>query len=189
MKKINVLVLGALIAMGLSSCIKGDSYDPAAQYEIEKPLIAEYVNEHMPNARFHEATGIWYEIVSAGTAGSFNYKTIYPNVYVNYVGELLDGTEFGSDDSASGAELNLGNTILAWQAVFFPTEVRYDGNGELLTEPHKFGGITTEGLQKGATIRFVTPSHMAYAQRGKGTVPPNSPLYFEIQVVDIQDAN
>ncbi|MGV3764156.1 FKBP-type peptidyl-prolyl cis-trans isomerase [Parapedobacter sp.] len=190
MKKIHVLVLGALVAMGLSSCIKdGEPYDPEAQYALEKPVIEEYVLANMPGAILHEETGIWYEIVSPGTAGSFNYKTVYPNVYVNYVGELLNGTEFDSDDSASGAKLNLGNTILAWQAVFFPTEIRYDENGELLTEPHVFGGITGDGLQKGAVIRFVTPSKLAYAQRSNGTIPANSPLFFEVKLVDIEDAN
>ena len=51
MKKGKVLVLGALIALGLSSCIKeGETFDPMAQYEIEKPIIKEYVNNHYPNA-------------------------------------------------------------------------------------------------------------------------------------------
>ncbi|MEC3880497.1 FKBP-type peptidyl-prolyl cis-trans isomerase [Parapedobacter sp. 10938] len=190
MKKIHVLMLGAFVALGLSSCIKeGEPYDREAQYALEKPVIEEYVLANMPGAMEHEETGVWYEIVEPGEPGSFNYKTTYPNVYVNYVGELLDGTEFDSDDSESGAKLPLGNMIGAWQLVFFPTEIRYDENGELLPETFKFGGLLPDGLQKGAKIRFVTPSFFAYAQQGRGTIKPNSPLYFEIEVVDIEDPN
>src|SRR5690606_2140499 len=190
MKKIHVLVLGALVAMGMSSCIKdGEPYDREAQYALEKPVIEEYVLNNMPGAIEHEGTGIWYEIVSAGTAGSFDYKASYPNIYVNYVGELLDGTEFDSDDSESGAKLPLGNMIGAWQLAFFPTEIRYDETGEPLDETIKFGGLLAGGLQEGATMRLVTPSFLAYAQGSRGKIPANSPLYFEVTVVDIEDPN
>jgi len=190
MRKANVLVLGALIALGLSSCIKdGETFDWRAQYEIEKPIIEEYAKTHMNAPQLHETTGIWYEIVSPGETGSFTYKASFPTVYVNYVGELLNGDEFDSDDSAAGAKFSISNNgiIPAWQIAFFPKEIKFDEKGEPLDKPIEFGGITSEGLQKGAVIKFVTPSYLAYGQQNSNTVPANSPLYFEVKVIDIED--
>src|SRR5690606_378272 len=108
MKKVNVLVLGALIAMGLSSCIKdGETYDPNAQYEIEKPIIEAYAKAHMINPQFHEETGIWFEEVITGDPESYQYKATVnpsnpsqstieaPDITVKYTGRLVeDNTVF-----------------------------------------------------------------------------------------------
>ena len=189
MKKLNVLLLGCIVALGLSSCIKdGESYDPMAQWELEKPALEEYAKEHFTDPHLHEQTGIWYEIVEPGDPSSFTYKMTYPVVHVNYIGELLNGTEFDSHDSAAGAKFSLGGGIIpAWQAVFFPEEILYDDKGEPLDEPYPFGGITSDGLKKGSVIRFVTPSYLAYGNGSSGKITANSPLYFEIKVIDIED--
>lgn len=181
MKKINVLVLGALIAMGLSSCIKGgDPYDPTAQYEIEKPLIEEYVMLNFPGATFHEATGIWYQILQPGTPGSYEYKFTneqieVPVVTVKYKGKLLNGVQFDENQTDAGLKISLGRVIQAWQIAFLPREI--DGED--------VAGLTYEGLQKGAKIRIVTPSLWGYRNQKHQDIPPNSPLEFEIEVLDI----
>ncbi|MGO3306332.1 MAG: FKBP-type peptidyl-prolyl cis-trans isomerase [Sphingobacterium sp.] len=46
-------------------------------------------------------------------------------------------------------------------------------------------GLTTEGLRKGSVIKFVTPSPWAYDAKELEKIPANSPLYFEMEVVDI----
>ncbi len=40
-------------------------------------------------------------------------------------------------------------------------------------------------LKKGGHYRLVIPSHMAYGTQGRGTIPPNKTLIFEIDVLDI----
>ena len=187
MKKGKVLVLGALIALGLSSCIKDtEPYDGQGHLAAEAPIIEKYVEEHMPNAQYHEPTGIWYEVVSEGDGELFEYRNIFPIVHVNYTGELLDGREFDSDDSEEGVKMNLGGIIPAWQWVFLPTEVLYDPNGDKLDNPLEFDGIFANGLQKGSVVRFVTPSPWAYRDQSNGIIQPNSPLYFEVKLVDIE---
>jgi len=45
-----------------------------------------------------------------------------------------------------------------------------------------------EGLQllnKDAKATFIMPSALAYGEQGLGTIPPNTPLVFEIEVVDV----
>src|SRR5690554_2233749 len=201
MKKVNVLVLGLVMAMGLSSCIKDrETYDPDAQYQIEKPVIEEYALEYLDNPQFHEETGIWYEIITPGDPSSYQYKmvpdpynssqlTIEPPVItVNYTGRLVPAnTVF--DSEADGYEVSLAGVITAWQFAFLPKEIIYDEDGDLLEEPVKFsgvGGLTPNGLGVGAVIRIVTPSLLAYRNQGQGSVPANMPLYFEITVVDIE---
>lgn len=200
MKKGNVLVLGALVAIGMSSCIKdGETYDPNAQYEIEKPLIETYAKAHMINPQFHEETGIWYEVITPGDPEPYQYKATVnpsnpsqssieaPDITVNYTGRLVqDNTVFDSDDE--GFEVSLAGVIAAWQFAFLPEEIIYDQDGELLEEPIKFsnvGGLTPQGLGVGAVIHIVTPSLLAYRNQGQGKVPANAPLYFEIEVLDL----
>lgn len=200
MKKVNVLVLGALIAMGLSSCIKdGETYDPNAQYEIEKPLIEAYAQEYLDNPNYKEFQGmrIWFEIVQPGDPGSYQYKVdensgnplfVPAEAIVSYEGRLVKtNTEFESKDDQKFI-ISLSSIIPAWQIAFLPDKLRYNDEGGLLDEPIEFGGLTEVGLQAGSVIRIVTPSYWAYQNQSQGSaIPPNSPLYFEITVSEIKD--
>src|SRR5690606_10521201 len=139
MKKLNVLVLGGVVAIAASSCIKGDDFDPAAQYEIEKPLVEAYAMQHLDMPQFHEATGIWYEIVQPGDPSSYQYKVITdeinpsqsaieaPVIFANYTGKLVQSnTVFDSNDKDEGAKFSLGSVIQAWVLAFLPKEIIYD---------------------------------------------------------------
>ncbi len=183
MKKLNVLVLGLMVTIGVSSCIKdGETFDPAAQYQLEKPIIEEYAKANLSAPSFNESWGIWYEIIDPGEPGSYEYKVTsqggleFPTVTVKYTGQLLDGTVFDSRQEDEGVKLSLGgNIITAWPVAFFPQKI----------EDNDVNGLTVSGLQKGAKIRFVTPSRWAYANQSSGKIPANSPLDFEIEVLDI----
>ena len=202
MKKINVWVLAALIATGLSSCIKdGETYDPAAEYEIEKPLIEAYVDEHLDVPQYKDIQGfrIYFEIIDPGNPGSYQYKVgQHPNnpaqqviipaeAIVSYEGRLVKGNQ--AFETKEDVEFIIpGNVIDAWLLAFMPDEIRYDEEGQLLDEPIEFGGLTDEGLQPGSVIRIVTPSYWAYRNTSPDpSIPANSPLYFEITVSEIAD--
>lgn len=194
-------MLGALVAMGLSSCIKdGETYDAAAQYEIEKPLIEEYAKTHLDNYDYKDIQGfrVYFEIIEPGDLGSYQYKLgKHPNnpnqsiaipaeAIVSYEGRLVVGNkEFESKEDQKFIIPN--NIIPAWQIAFMPDKIRYDEDGEPLSEPFNFGGLTEEGLQPGSVIRIVTPSYWAYQDAAQGSIPANSPLYFEIAVSEIAD--
>ncbi|WP_159633371.1 FKBP-type peptidyl-prolyl cis-trans isomerase [Sphingobacterium composti Ten et al. 2007 non Yoo et al. 2007] len=175
------------------SCAKEQEiFDPIAQFETEKPLIKSYANTNYPNMVYSsDTTGIWYEIVNPGTAGSYEYKVVdtlnyygqqvkalrIPTITVKYTGKLIsDNTVFDSNQSTTGFTSKLNGLISAWQIAFVPQSI---GSSS-------FGGLTSKGLQKGSIIRIVTPSYYAYGNSNNGKIPANSPLFFEIEVLDIK---
>jgi FKBP-type peptidyl-prolyl cis-trans isomerase len=42
------------------------------------------------------------------------------------------------------------------------------------------------GMRVGGTRRVVMPSSLAYGSQGSGTIPPNTPLVFEISLLTVQ---
>ena len=84
-------------------------------------------------------------------------------VKVHYTGKLLDGTVF--DCSVKRGEpiefkVGMGQVIPAWDQ-----------------------GITQ--LKKGQKAVLTCPPHLAYGSQGAGdSIPPNSTLIFEVEVVD-----
>lgn len=174
-----------LATVTLSSCFNNDlDYDMQAQYEIEKPLIQQYVQENLPGATLDTATGIWYQILDIGDEeDTYVYKTLgagggieSPIIQVKYTLRLLNGTVVDKVDTEQGFTSNLAGLIQAWHIAFLPKKI-----GELNT-----GGFTVNGLQKNSRIRFVTPSMWGYQNRSFGNVPANSPLDFTIEVLDVK---
>lgn len=166
----------------VSSCLK-EGFDPQKQFEIEKPIIEDYVKSHMPDAVHDERTGIWYTILEEAPEDEDRYEytfdpsgvyVIAPEVEIKYLGRLLNGTEFDSNSSGISFDLNL--LIAAWQIMFYPSEI----------DDQPIGGILEGGLQKGMKVRFVTPSYYGYGERSTGRVPANSPLDFIIEVLDVR---
>lgn len=160
--------------------------------EDQAPALAAYAAENLPGATLIDSLGIWYTVLEAGEENSYTYSfgsngyLIAPTVTVKYTGRLLNGTVFQETEEDKPATLNVSETINAWQRAFFPKTIKING-----TE-YNIGGITNNGLQKGAKIRFVTSSPWAYDatqrkdQQGQVTIPANSPLDFTIEVVDIK---
>lgn len=203
MKKGNLLVWGLMMVMGLSSCIK-DNVTPdnsAEEYEkyrkerlaIETPLIKDFLEENGLNAMEHEGTGIWYIVESPGQ-GNHQYYTgpatsaqfMQTRMVIEYTGRLLNGDvfdELADPDPAKDfiylfSDAYSRGVIPAWQFAFVPSAV---------------GGILTDGLQEGATIRIITPSPYAYQDKeyknseGKVIIPANSILDFTIEVIDLSN--
>ena len=100
-------------------------------------------------------------IVEHVTPGSGPQPTASDVVRVNYRGTLANGTEFDSSDKHGGpATFPLGRVIPCW----------------------------TQGVQKmkvGEKAKLTCPAATAYGERGVGTIPPNSDLTFEVELLSI----
>lgn len=109
------------------------------------------------------ASGLQYEVLTPGTGAR---PVLTDTVKVNYVGTLIDGTEFDSSiQRGEPAIFPLDQVIPAW----------------------------TEGLQLmtvGGKYRFTIPSKLAYGAEGAGggVIPPFATIVFEVDLISIEPA-
>lgn len=105
------------------------------------------------------ASGIGITTLKEGSGAS---PKATDNVKVHYRGTLTNGTEFDSSyKRGQPATFPLNRVIPCW----------------------------TEGVQTmrvGGKAKLACPSDLAYGSRGvPGTIPPNSPLIFEVELLEI----
>jgi peptidyl-prolyl cis-trans isomerase A (cyclophilin A) len=118
----------------------------------------------LPDAQQTES-GIYYRIASEGQGASPNAGD---TVSINYTGAFLSGQVFDSSQGRGPfeVEIGVGRLIPGWDEVV------------LL-------------MKEGETRQVVIPPQLAYGERGisqggREIIPPNSWLYFEIELVEIK---
>jgi FKBP-type peptidyl-prolyl cis-trans isomerase len=116
-----------------------------------------YATAHGYNMTPH-SSGMYYEIV---TPGSGPTVTTSSRIRITYTGLLLDDTEFDKQDTPNGTPWLLAGLIEGWQ-------------------------IGIPMIQKGGRIRMLIPSALAYGCTPYGPIPGNSPLFFDVALVDAQ---
>ena len=103
-------------------------------------------------------SGLQYEVLQNGEG---NKPKSTDTVKVNYLGTLIDGTEFESSYARDTPTIfPLNRVIKGW----------------------------TEGLQfmsVGAKYKFYIPSNLAYGARSTGTIASHSTLIFEVDLLEI----
>lgn len=186
MKKLKHIIFASITVMlAFTSCMSDpEVFDADAQLELDKATIRSYVTANYPNAIEHSPTGIWYELLEEGTPNSYTYHVnaqtnlvVFPNVTVHYKLRLLTSDQIVQETTQEeGVTLNLQELIMAWNYAFLPKEI---GGRQI--------GFLEDGLQEGAKIRLFTPSAYAYGNRSNPGIPPNSPLFFEIEVLKIEE--
>ena len=85
-------------------------------------------------------------------------------VTVDYVGKLIDGTEFDSSikhGTPFSFTVGKGNVIKGWDQ-----------------------GLV--GMKKGGQRTLIIPADMGYGERGMGPIPPGATLLFSITLLDIK---
>lgn len=139
----------------------------ATQNKKDEVVIQEYLKKNNLAAQAKKTPGGVYYIVTQPGAGA--QPKPGQMVGVQYRGTLLDGKEF--DSSAKS------------------------GQGKPFTYPLGRGQVIPgwdEGmamLSKGAKATLLIPSSLAYGERGSlPAIPANSPLRFDVELVDIQNA-
>jgi len=104
-------------------------------------------------------SGLQYKVLKEGS-GAQPKST--DTVTVNYRGTLPDGTEFDSSyKRGQPASFPVAGVIKGW----------------------------TEALQLmkvGAKYQLFVPANLAYGEQGRPGIPPNSPLIFEVELMDVK---
>ena len=131
-----------------------------AQNKTDDKILTSYFNTNKLKPT-KTASGLYYLIEKAGEGAK---PTTGQTVSVHYTGRLLDGTKFDSSvDRNAPFEFQCGahRVILGWDE-----------------------GIAL--FSKGTKAKLFIPSSLAYGTRGYGPIPPNSPLIFDIELLEIK---
>jgi FKBP-type peptidyl-prolyl cis-trans isomerase FkpA len=156
MKKL-IFVSTVLILASLS-CAKTDTGCTPATVASEKPAMVAYCTANTINYTEH-SSGLLYEIISAGSGIA---PTVSNKVLITYTGKRFDGTVFDSQSNPALTGWTLNQLIDGWK-------------------------IGLPLIKKGGRIKLVIPSSLAYGCAGAGaSIPSNTPLYFDITLVDVQ---
>lgn len=132
-------------------------YTDAPAYNEEQ--LTAYIAEKMLEVT-KTASGMYYTITEMGND---TMPMASSNVSVNYVGYFLDGTEFDANDPSLGpARFGLDQVIQGW------------------TEGIQLYGVGGKGT-------LLIPSQLAYGASGQQSIPPHTPLLFDVELVSVDN--
>jgi FKBP-type peptidyl-prolyl cis-trans isomerase len=153
-----ILLVGIAL---LSACSKSDKTDPQSTACAVK---AEYKNDSSATQRalmvaYCNNNGITYSIHPSGilyqiiTPGDTAKPNLCTSLTMTYTGKLMTGIQFDKGTIT----YPLKDLIVGWQ-------------------------IAVPLIGKGGKIKMVIPSSLAYGPNANGSIPANSPLYFEMNI-------
>jgi FKBP-type peptidyl-prolyl cis-trans isomerase len=154
-----VLIIAGIVL--LSACSKSDKNEPQSTACNVK---AQYVNDSSATQRaqmiaFCNNNGITYTIHPSGilyqiiTPGDTAKPNLCTSLTMTYAGKLMTGIQFDKGTIT----YPLKDLIVGWQ-------------------------IAVPLIGKGGNIKMVIPSSLAYGPNANGSIPANSPLYFEMSI-------
>ena len=130
-------------------------YPETKQWQIDERLITQFIAAKGLTMTKHSSR----VYLAVSTVGTGEVTTAKSTIKVKYKGRLLTGTVF--DENSTGFETSLSGSII---------------------EGWRKGLI---GLAKGAKLRMLIPSDLGYGPAGVTGIPPNAPLDFDIEIVDV----
>jgi FKBP-type peptidyl-prolyl cis-trans isomerase FkpA len=150
------LIIIALFSVTLGAC-KKENCDPV---NIVAPAeeITKLENYLIANSFNHvkDPRGFFYNIT---TPGDGNKPTVCNTVKIKYTGRYTTGGIF--DSNSAGIEFELSKLIAGWQEA-----IPLLGNGGSMT--------------------LYLPPTLAYGAAGSGTIPPNTNLIFDIELISFK---
>lgn len=145
-----------LLPILLSACVKGIAPCTNVTVAAEEPQIISFCT-NQGIAYTKDTSGLYYQIIDPGSGDA---PSLISSITVTYNSTFLDGTILQNVTTPITGVLN--QYIAGWQ-------------------------IGLQKIKKGGHIKLVIPSSLAYGCGGYlGTVPPNSVLYFDINLIDVQ---
>lgn len=147
----------SFIAVMCTGCFKDNEPCTPVPPADEENVIKAYAAANGINAVKH-SSGLYYEIVNPGTGKS---ASISSKVFITYTGKLLNGQQFDQATNPANTGWVLGQLIEGWQL-----------------------GVPL--IKTGGKIKLIIPSALAYGCNGGGAIAPNSVLFFEVDLIDVQ---
>jgi FKBP-type peptidyl-prolyl cis-trans isomerase FkpA len=167
MKKIFVLILPVILVFGFVSCMKNTPVSSTPSCT-SKPVAADsaalikFAGDSIPLTA--DTTGLYYHIIDSGNSTK---PTASSYLNVTYKAKLMDNFTFDSATNSYLSGATLSNLIAGWQI-----------------------GLPKIGV--GGHIQLFIPSALAWGcigvvnmQSGLVTVPPDAPVFFDVQLLGI----
>jgi FKBP-type peptidyl-prolyl cis-trans isomerase FklB len=171
-------VIGAALALGACSrepeqqAATAPETAPAAdqqsapQATVPPSLNLEANENYLAESRDKPGTierpsGLQYRVLNAGSGSTPKYAE--DEVEVTYKGWMVDGTVFDQTEAGDTTKFPAGGVIVGWQ--------------EALSL-----------MKEGDEWEVVIPAAMAYGLEGKGPIPPNQVLTFQMKLIKVTSA-
>jgi len=148
------LLLSGLIIILFSACRK--ELDTNTQAAIDDAKIQAYIKANNLTMT-KDTSGIYYQII---TSNPGPHPALTDTVKVTYIGELLNGTQF---DSQNGTTFAVNELVKGAQ---YGLEL-----------------IGSNGKAPYGRIKMIVPSRLGYGNVAFGNIPPNSPLVFTFDLI------
>ncbi|MET0464529.1 MAG: FKBP-type peptidyl-prolyl cis-trans isomerase [Chitinophagaceae bacterium] len=155
-----ILALALLVSVLFAGCSKDDNeckYDVCGTVAPEIEIAA--VQNHITSKGIiaeRHCSGVYYTVENPGTGKN---PTPCSNVLVKYKGYLTNDAVF--DQAVNPVAFNLGGLINGWRSVL-------------------------PSLKAGGRIVLYIPPSLGYGNRASGSIPANSIIIFEIDLLDVE---
>jgi FKBP-type peptidyl-prolyl cis-trans isomerase FkpA len=155
----NLLILIALSCLALFACNKEKVLTYQEQLDLDIDKIDEYLNSKGIASEYQKtSTSLYYKITDQGNADGIKPGP-FSTVTVRYKGYFLNGEVFDETTGTQVAQFTVDGVVR--------------GFGEGLQLLNKKGKAT-----------IILPSGLAYGQYGSGDIDPNTPIIFDLELVD-----
>jgi FKBP-type peptidyl-prolyl cis-trans isomerase FkpA len=157
--KFSILII-VFLGIFFTSCKKDDtcSFNECAVVvpDSESQAVKNYLDANNITATKH-CSGMYYVVENAGTG---NRPNICSYIAIHYKGMLTDGNVF-DQTTTNPAVFQLGELITAWK-------------------------IGIPQIKAGGRIILYVPPTLGYGNRATGSIPANSILIFEVDLLQVQ---
>ena len=141
------------------SLLKDLDKNKAAKDQMRQEKEMAMIKEKWPNIK-KTNSGLMYEVVTEGSGSE--KPSAGDTVSAHYTGMFMDGQKFDS-------------SVDRGEPISFPV-----GTGRVI----KGWDEALLDMKKGEKRILVIPPQLAYGSRGRGPIPPNSTLVFEVELLD-----
>lgn len=121
-------------------------------------MLSTYITDNNLDATKHES-GVYYVIEEEGTGTE--HPTVNSQIHIEYKGYFTDGEVFDEGTLGPNPPAFLSGFIEGWK-------------------------IGIPFFKKGGEGILLIPSDLAYGPSGRGSIPPNTPLVFDIKLIDFE---
>lgn len=162
-RRLLLILVGAAGAFTTACSSKDDGLVSADFTATDEAIISKYVADNKLTTAQRQTSGLYYVPLTTNSTGTS--AAAGKTVSVRYTGQFLSGTVFDASSQHGNVPIDFvlgaGQVIAGWDQ-----------------------GIAL--MRKGEKGILLIPSALAYGATGRGSIPPNTVLRFDVELVDVK---